>query len=95
MDFSSLKGLQAWLAEMFDHTMLINEDDPERELFEEMHRRGVVDLRVLPNVGMEESSRLVFEYADKMIREATDGRCWVFRVETHENAKNGGAYELL
>lgn len=95
VDFGSLKTLQKWLTEMFDHTMLINADDPERELFEEMHRRGVVDLRVMPNVGMEESSRIVFEFADEMIRSRSGGRCWVFRVETHENSKNCGSYELM
>ena len=53
VDFSSLGELKQWLTHMFDHTVLINEDDPERELFEEMHRREVVDLRILPSVSME------------------------------------------
>ena len=94
VDFSKLKKLKAWLEHMFDHTMLINENDPDHELFEEMHRRGVVDLRVMPNVGMEASSKFVFEYADKLVRDMTDNRCWVYKVETRENAKNSGIYEL-
>lgn len=94
VDFSKLKKLKAWLEHMFDHTMLINENDPEREFFEEMHRRGLVDLRVMPNVGMEASSKFVFEYADKLVRDMTDNRCWVYKVETRENQKNSGIYEL-
>lgn len=95
VDFGRLKDLKVWLEHMFDHTMLINENDPERELFEEMHRRGIVDLRVIPNVGMEASSKYVFDYADRMIREKTDGRCWVYKVETRENMNNSGVYEIV
>ena len=94
VDFGKLKDLKDWLESMFDHTMLINEDDPEKELFEEMHRRGIVDLRVMPNVGMEASSRCAFDFADNLIRKKTDNRCWVYRVETRENMKNSGIYEI-
>ena len=94
MDFGGLKELRSWLEHMFDHTMLINEDDPERELFEEMHRRGIVDLRVLPNVSLEASSKYVFDYADRFVREQTGGRCRVCRVETRENMNNSAIYEV-
>ena len=94
VDFGKLKDLKDWLESMFDHTMLINEDDPEKELFEEMHRRGIVDLRMMPNVGMEASSKCAFDFADKLIRKKTDNRCWVYRVETRENMKNSGIYEI-
>ncbi|MXZ12300.1 MAG: 6-carboxytetrahydropterin synthase [Gemmatimonadetes bacterium] len=95
VDFSKLKKLKAWLEHMFDHTMLINENDPEREFFEEMHRRELIDLRIMPNVGMEASSKYVFDYADKLVRDMTQNRCWVYKVETRENTKNSGIYELV
>ena len=94
VDFSALKELRAWLAHMYDHTMLINEDDPERETFEDLHRRGICDLRVVASVTMEGTARQVFEHADRMIRELTQGRCWVARVEVHENDKNSAELEL-
>lgn len=95
VDFSALKGLRAWLEDMFDHTMLINEDDPERALFEEMHRREICDLRVLPNVSMEATAKYVFEHADEMVREHTGGRAWVAKVEVSENRKNSAEYERV
>ncbi|MCY3872481.1 MAG: 6-carboxytetrahydropterin synthase [Gemmatimonadetes bacterium] len=95
VDFSKLKKLKAWLEHMFDHTMLINKSDPERKFFEEMHRRGLIDLRIMPNVGMEASSKFVFDYADKLVRDMTHNRCWVYKVETRENMKNSGIYELV
>ena len=92
VDFSDLKDLKAWLEHMFDHTMLINEDDPERATFESLHERGICDLRVMPNVGMEGTARYVFDHADAMIREKTGGRAWVVEVEARENAKNSARY---
>lgn len=95
VDFGDLKDLRAWLEHMFDHTMLINSDDPERATFEALHARGVCDLRVLPNCGMEGTSKYVHAYADRLLREKTRGRAWVVRVETRENAKNSASYEDL
>lgn len=95
VDFSDLKDLRAWLEHMFDHTLLINEDDPELPIIRELHERGIVDLRVMPNVGMEGTSKFVFDHVDKMIREKTGGRAWLYKVETHENDKNSAEYEVF
>ena len=62
MDFGGLKPIKAWLEDLFDHTLLINEDDPELEFFQEMEKRDLCRLRVMPNVGMEGSAKYVFEY---------------------------------
>ncbi len=93
VDFGNLKDVRAWLEELMDHTLLINADDPELPLFREMHERGIVDLRILPSVGMEGTARYVFEHVDTMIREKTGDRCRVVRVECRENMKNSGICE--
>src|SRR4051794_39438235 len=49
-DFGDLKPVRAWLKSMFDHTMLVAQDDPELPQFEALARAGLVDLRVLPAV---------------------------------------------
>lgn len=92
VDFSSLKPLKAWLEEMFDHTLLLNHDDPELPVFRELHERGVVKLKVVPNVSMEATAKLVFDYADQLVRQQTGGRAWVEQVEMRENAKNSAWY---
>lgn len=92
VDFSSLKPLKAWLEQMFDHTLLINHDDPELETFRALHDRGVVKLQVVPNVSMEATAKLVFDFADELVRTQTAGRAWVERVEMRENAKNSAWY---
>lgn len=94
VDFGKLKALKAWLECWFDHTCLINADDPELELFRRLHAKRIVDLRVLPNVSMEGSARFVWSFADSLVREATGGRAWCFAVEARENDKNAAIWEV-
>jgi len=74
MDFGGLKPIKAWLEDLFDHTLLINEDDPELEFFQEMEKRDLCRLRVMPNVGMEGSAKYVFEYIDQWVKKETGNR---------------------
>ena len=52
VDFSSLRPLEEKLREQFDHTFLVNFDDPLLETWERLHSQEVLDLRVMKNVGM-------------------------------------------
>ena len=94
VDFGSLKPLKGWLERWFDHTCLINADDPELPLFRQLHERGILDLRVLPNVSMEGSARFVWSYADALVRASTAGRAWCFSVEARENDKNAAVWAV-
>ena len=42
MDFGGLKPIKTWLEDLFDHTLLINEDDPELEFFPGNGKTGFV-----------------------------------------------------
>lgn len=93
VDFGDLKWLSAWLTEKFDHTLLIEEQDPYLSIFQDLHDRGVCNLVVPPHgVGMEGSAKWVCEEADKGLRARTRGRCWVVSVEARENEKNSAVY---
>lgn len=92
MDFGGLRDFKAWLDDLFDHTLLINEDDPEMEFFKEMERRELCKLRVLPNIGMEGSSKYIFDYLEKWLAKETNGRVEVYSVECRENDKNSAVY---
>ena len=61
VDFGSLKSLKGWLEDLFDHKLLIAEDDPELELFRQGHQRGVLDLVVVPYVGCERFAEMIFD----------------------------------
>lgn len=93
VDFGKLKPLKAYLDHMFDHTLLLGADDPLMPVFEELARQGAAAIRIMPHgVGMEATAQHLCEYADKLVREQTKGRCWVVSVESRENDKNSGIY---
>lgn len=43
-DFGGLKKFKEWADYMFDHTLLIAQDDPELEFFKEMYKRSQIQL---------------------------------------------------
>ncbi len=92
MEFGGLKSVKAWLEDMFDHTMLLNEDDPLIPEFQALEEKGACKLRILPNVGMESTAKFVYEKVNGMVTEMTNGRVWVSRVEVRENDKNSGIF---
>lgn len=93
VDFGGLKDVKEWLDYMFDHTFLASEDDPAFDTFVELDKTGVVQLRVLPNVGMEGTAVFVYAKVNKMIREKTNNRAWLKRIRVIENEKNSAVYE--
>lgn len=92
VDFGGLKDVKTWLDGMFDHTFLVSEDDPHMAKFLKLDSDGIVQLRVLPNSGMEGTAKFVFDKINQIINEKTSGRAWVRSVEVNENEKNSAIY---
>lgn len=93
LDFGGLKHVRAWLHEMFDHTVLIAEDDPKREEFERMAAMDLMSLRLLPAVGCESVAQHVFHHVGKMVSAETKGRVWIESVEVREHSGNSAIYQ--
>jgi 6-pyruvoyltetrahydropterin/6-carboxytetrahydropterin synthase len=93
VDFSSLKALEAQLAAQFDHTFLVNADDPLLGQWQALHDQGALDLRVMANVGMEASAELVWGWANALLQARDGGRTCCVKVEARENEKNAASYE--
>ena len=92
MDFGALKPIQRWLETQFDHTLLLDTDDPLVPSFREMESLGACRLVVFDDVGMEGSARYIFDYVDQWVRAQTDERVYVYSVEVAENHKNSAVY---
>jgi 6-pyruvoyltetrahydropterin/6-carboxytetrahydropterin synthase len=92
MDFGGLKAVKQWLKEMFDHTFLIASDDPYLDHFKQMDTDGIIQLRIMPNPGMEGSAKFVFDKVNQIVKEQTNGRAWVTKAEVRENEKNSAYY---
>ena len=91
-DFGGLKPVKAWLKEMFDHTMLVAEDDPALARFRAMHEDGLIDIRVLPAVGCEATAKYVFDYVARYVEAETGSRVWLESVEVKEHGGNSAIY---
>ena len=80
---------------MFDHTTCVAADDPELEMFKEMHNRGIIDLRILENgVGCEKFAELVAKYLQDVVQRETDGRASVSKVQCWEHEDNMAEYHI-
>jgi 6-pyruvoyltetrahydropterin/6-carboxytetrahydropterin synthase len=95
VDFSSLGSLRQQLADQFDHTFLVNADDPLLEHWQALHGQGALDLRVMENVGMESSAELVWQWANALLLQRDGGRSCCCKVEARENETNAACYEAL
>ena len=81
-----------WMNWMFDHTLIIAEDDPMLESFKRMDEVGVAQVRIVPATGAERFARFVFEKIDSFVKEETEGRVKVLKVEFMEHGKNSAIF---
>jgi 6-pyruvoyltetrahydropterin/6-carboxytetrahydropterin synthase len=93
VDFSSLRPLEKQLRDQFDHTFLVNADDPLMGQWQLLHEQGALDLRVMTNVGMEATAELVWTWANALLHDRDGGRTCCWKVEARENRANGASYE--
>ena len=95
VDFGGLKTIKTTLQNQFDHTLCIDRQDPLLSLFQQLHEAGGCDLRVMEDgVGIERTAEYCFKIADKMVREQTNNRCWVDKVEVFEHELNSAVYTV-
>ena len=93
VDFGSLKSFKARLENTFDHKMLVAQDDPEMEWFQEAERRGLVDLVIVEATGCEAFAKLIYDFADVwLIDNGYKPRVSVYSVEVREHGANSAIY---
>ena len=91
---------KAWMDYMFDHTVLIAEDDPMRVDFEMMHNdqnrreqyNGPMRIRIVPATGAEKFAEFIFNKLNPFVKEETNNRVRVQQVEFREHNKNSAIY---
>lgn len=92
VDFGGLKEVKQMLEHYFDHTFLAAQDDPELSTWQELDKKGVIQLRILPNPSMEGTAEWLYQIVNKMVKEKTKNRAWVTLVEVRENEKNSAIF---
>ena len=92
VDFGGLKPLRAWLHEVFDHTLLAAADDPKLAEWQALEVQGLVQLRVLDQVGCEAFAAHAYQWAQGFADRETNGRVRVEQVEVSEHDGNTASY---
>ena len=94
VDFGGLKPLKKWLEDHFDHKTALDINDPHLDKFKELEDLDLVDIVTFDGVGAEKFSEHSFNFADNLIREKTDNRCYVVSVECAEHGANSAIYSI-
>jgi 6-pyruvoyltetrahydropterin/6-carboxytetrahydropterin synthase len=77
---------------MFDHTMVIAEDDPWKDAFQQMSEAGVAQVRVIPATGAEKFAEYIYTKLNSFVKAETDNRVRVTKVKFMEHGKNAASY---
>ena len=99
MDFGGLKEFKNWLEDMFDHKTVIAEDDPHRGTLEELHAKGIAEVRVVKAVGAERFAEMAYNKMSEILKKskekgtALNPTVRVKSVECYEHGSNSAIYE--
>jgi len=93
MDFGKLKALRETFGRLFDHTFLLNEDDPMIDDFKEfVGVAGIDNIITVKDCSSEGVAKLVWQLSNAYVVKHTDGRVRVKKVVVYEDRKNSAAY---
>ena len=92
VDFGGLKPLKAWLEDSFDHKIVLDQTDPHMDTFKDLEEKGLAELTVLDGVGVEKFAEHACMFADKLVKEMTNNRCFVVSCECAEHGANSAIY---
>ena len=85
----SPKDYFAWL---LDHTTVVAQDDPYLDMFHQIDKDGIIQLRVLPSTGCEKFAEFLYEKINDFLKVETDGRVRAIKVEVYEHERNSASY---
>jgi 6-pyruvoyltetrahydropterin/6-carboxytetrahydropterin synthase len=92
VDFGGLKPLKQWLEDTFDHKVVLDENDDKLHYFHVLEEAGLAQLTILDGVGAEKFAEHAWRFADKLVKEMSDGRCWCESAECAEHGANSAIY---
>ena len=83
---------KAWMDFMFDHTVIVAEDDPYLESFKDMDAGKIIQLRIIPATGAEQFAKYIYDKVNEFVLKETNNRVRVTQVEFKEHNKNSAIY---
>jgi 6-pyruvoyltetrahydropterin/6-carboxytetrahydropterin synthase len=105
VDFGDLKWMKEALDSMFDHTLVLNRDDPALNYL----NNGLVNptgapegvlaaffpfarITVVPDGSCEGLASFLYDTFNPLLKDRTDGRAWIQRLIVSENSRNSATY---
>jgi 6-pyruvoyltetrahydropterin/6-carboxytetrahydropterin synthase len=101
VDFGELQWLRMYLNTMFDHKLLLNENDPmlgqladflgRVPLGQDINAHGclkLADIVTVPNCGAEGLAQFLLDAVGRMVRTDTSNRVFLLSVTVSEDSKN-------
>ena len=86
------KSPKEWMDYMFDHTLVVAEDDPFIKAFQQMEEAGVAQVRIIPATGAEKFAEYIYNKLNEFVDTETEGRVRVTKVKFMEHGKNAACY---
>lgn len=94
VDFGSLGTFKEFLKEHFDHTMLVAEDDPHFNTFENLHNLGLAKMVVVEATGCESLAKFLYDYLNDvwLVDNYPNAQIICSKVEVFETPSNSAAF---
>ena len=77
---------------LLDHTTVVSIDDPYLQNFKQMDKDGIIQLRILPDVGCEKFAEHLYYVINDFLKTETEGRVRATKVEVYEHERNSASY---
>ena len=92
-DYGDLRFVRNFLVQQWDHRLLVSDDDPLLDQFQQLEQAGALSLNVMDSSKgwgptIEQSCRFLADHLAPMIEEKSGGRCWIEKIEIWEKEEN-------
>jgi hypothetical protein len=92
-DFGKLAELKQSLVEIFDHKLVLSQDDPMlSEIGCFLRDQGIANLTVVPDCSCEGIAEFVHGIADAYVRKSSLNRARVWEVVVYEDSRNAATF---
>ena len=90
VDFGSVRTIKQLIEDLFDHKLLVAEDDPMKAELLRLGEIGVASITEVSKTGCEGIADWLYEYINTIWLKENGyvGRCWCSRVEVRETDAN-------
>jgi hypothetical protein len=78
---------------LLDHTTIVAQDDPYLDKFKQMDADGIIQLRIMDNVGCEKFAEHLYNTINDFLVLETEGRVKAIKVEVYEHERNSASYQ--